>query len=162
MADLAHQTQGMEFGSFGGGPDPFKEEVVRSAFTELHEIKAAADSVKEATQRAKKTGDRRVLNYLQSLANEVMSMLVEFIKKAFVLAIFKFVMELCAQIVQSLVQAMVNKNQKPVEISTQGVFFTLPGQQTPQQTPTTGGQQNSRSSFDNPFGDVFGSNSRSW
>ena len=87
--------------------------------------------------------------------------LVDFIKKAFVLAIFKFVMELCAQIVQSLVQAMVNKNQKPVEISTQGVFFTVPGQQAPQQTPTTGTNQN-RSSFDNPFGDVFNSGGRSW
>ncbi len=161
MVDLAHQTPISEFGGFGGGPDPFKEEVVQSAFAELHEIKAAADSVGEATRRAKKSGDSRTLKYLQSLANEVMTMLVDFIKKAFVLAIFKFVMELCAQIVQSLVQAMVNKNQKPVEISTQGVFFTVPGQQAPQQTPTTGTNQN-RSSFDNPFGDVFNSGSRSW
>lgn len=144
-------------GSPFGGPAPQPTEAVkRSAFEEVQQIKIAADTVKEATRRAKASGNRKRLAYLSGLANELMVMLAEFIKKAFVLAVFKFVMELCAQIVQSLVQAMVNRNQKPVEISTPGVFFTHPGQQTPpasQQTYTQSGPR--QTSFDNPFGDVF-------
>lgn len=158
MVDLAQQTQSIEFGGFGG-PDPFKEEVINTAFTELKDIKSAAESVVEATQRAKKSGDSKTLKYLRGLARDIFQMMVTFVENAIRLAIFKFVIELCAQIVQSLVQAMVDKNQKPVEISTPGVYFTVPGQQA-QQTPTTNNQQRP-SSFDNPFGDVFNRRS-SW
>jgi hypothetical protein len=135
-----------EFDSFfGGGADPVETVPTSGRSSLFQDIEQAAE--KETKRRWMK----ELVAKLQELLRTLMRYLLRFAKEAFELAVYKFTVELCAMIVASIAALVTKKSGKPMDITTDGVFFSggrPPGQPQPQNA------NQSRSPWDsNPFAD---------
>lgn len=114
-----------------------------------------AKIIENQARFAKKTRNRIWLEKLQRLASQMMAQVGEYLKKAIELAIYKFVVELCAMIMSALLSAWTKKGGKPMDITTSGVFYNSGGTAQPQQSQGFATTRHDN----NPFGD-WGNTSR--
>lgn len=99
------------------------ETVKASVLSEAVDMAKTANTVAQQARLARKTGNIAWLNKLQDFAHRLGHMLVEFIKKAIELAVFKLVLELCAMIMNAIVEALTKRGNQRMEITTPGVFL---------------------------------------
>lgn len=141
------------------GVNPFGPSSVTGAFSEAT-AEAKESILAEATRlgnaaihldrevnRAKKSGNAPWLRSLQGFAERLGHALVEFVKKAIELAIFKLVLELCAMVMNSVMSALAKKGFGGMELSTPGVYLQKPVESQPAQQRYQSG---------NPFAGPFG------
>ncbi len=114
-----------------------------------------AKVIESQVRFARKTGNRIWLEKLQRLASQMIAQVGEYLKKAIELAIYKFVVELCAMIMSALLSAWTKKGGKPMDITTSGVFYNSGGAPQPQQSQGFATTRHDN----NPFGD-WGNTSR--
>lgn len=117
---------------FGGGSAAAKvtqifgeatEAAKASALAEASDMAKTANTISQQAKMAEKSGNVAWLKKLQGFAARLGNMLVEFIKKAIELAVFKLVLELCAMIMNAIVDALTRRGNQRMEITTPGVFI---------------------------------------
>jgi len=92
-------------------------------FATVHTFAKSADQLKTQATFAKKTGNYRWLNRIKSQAQSLSELVGQFIVEALKIALAKFVIELCALIIDSLMTALTGINKK-VDITTPNVFYS--------------------------------------
>lgn len=145
------------FGQAKPAPEP-----KRATMSEAEEMLKTARVIESQARFARKTGNRAWLTKLRGYAESMLAQVGVYLKKAVEIAIYKFVVELCAMIMSALVGALNKKGGKPMDITTPGVFYSgQPGyqQQPAAHAPGTFGTAPTRAPDHSPFGD-WGSNSR--
>lgn len=94
-----------------------------SVLSEAVGMSKTAHTIAQQAKQAHKSGNMAWLGKLHEYANRLKDMLVEFIKKAIELAVFKLVLELCAMIMNSIVDALSRRGNQRMEITTPGVYL---------------------------------------
>lgn len=122
------------------------EEAKQSALAEASSMAKAAHSINSQMNMARKTGNSAWMQKLRAAAQRLGAMLWDFIKKAVELAVFKLVIELCAMIMNSVLDALTKRGNQKMDITTPGVFF-----QPKTATGSTTTQTSSYSPGSNPF-----------
>lgn len=111
---------------------------------------SAAEFVKNYRQGAREAskGAAKRFEAFQTFSESLVKRFIEMARQAVEIALSKFLVELCAMIIAAVGAAMVKRHNRPVEITTPGVFFNQAGQ--PAAAPAGGPQQNlwSGSPFD--------------
>lgn len=122
-----------------------------SALSEAVDMAKTASLISNQAKQAQKSGNVAWLNKLQEYAIRLKSMLVEFIKKAIELAVFKLVLELCAMIMNAIVDALSRRGNQRMEITTPGVYL----QNRPATAGATGGSSAGSSGYGQSSGNPF-------
>lgn len=110
------------------GPSEIFAEATESAkesiFAEAAQIGEVASSLARQAQAAKKHGDASWLQSLRESAKRLGAMLLEFIKKAVELAIFRGLLELCAMAMNAVVEALTKRGNRGFDVATPGIHVT--------------------------------------
>ena len=93
-----------------------------SVFAEAEQLGQAATSLAEQAYAAKKHGDGPWLQSLRESAKRLGAMLLEFIKKAVELAIFRGLLELCAMAMNAVVEALTKRGNRGFDVATPGIY----------------------------------------
>jgi hypothetical protein len=118
---------------FGGADE--QSESKEEMLGEAKDMLKAAFKIQSQVKLAKKRKDHAWLGKLREIATRLKSMLVEFVIRAIELAVFKFIVELCAMIMNSIMDSLVKKGKPALEISTGGVLYAGKSASIQQQTP---------------------------
>lgn len=129
---------------FGEASEMAKESVLSEAV----DMAKAAYAISGQAKQAQKSKNWAWLGKLQQYAVRLKNMLVEFVKKAIELAVFKLVLELCAMIMNAIVDALSKRGNQRMDITTPGVFLQNKPNTTGASGSTTGGYAPSSG---NPF-----------
>ena len=132
---------------FGEATQQAKESVL----SEATDLGKAAMSISGQMKVAKRSGDVGWMNRLKAHANKLVGVLWEFIKKAIELAVFKLVLELCAQIMNSIMDALTSRGNNKMEITTPGVYLQPKGGPAQQATSNYSNTSTYSSRPGNPF-----------
>jgi hypothetical protein len=150
----------------GAGINPFGGNVISEAFksatteaeasvlNEVSDLARAAHNLDSQMSMATKTKNPLWLLKLKGFALRLGEALLDFVKRAIELAIFKLVLELCAMIMNSIMAALTKKGMGPMDVSTPGIYM--------QKTATAGTQSSAAPSYtsgSNPFSGTFGQSS---
>lgn len=95
-----------------------------------------------------------VRTWIWDYGRVILRNLLEFAKRAIQLAIFKFVLEMCAQILKNIMDAMTAKGFSAMDISTKGISYSGDGAARPTNTTFNAnpfGSPFSHSGFSNPW-----------
>ncbi len=121
------------------------QEAKENIIAEASDLGKAAFKLNDQLRSARKTKDKRWLSKLETAAKKLGAMLLKFLKHAIELAAFKLVIEFCALVMTAVFDALVGKGNKPMEISTPGVYFSRPSASGPS---TSGGPYQRTSPYD--------------
>jgi hypothetical protein len=121
-----------------------------SDLADAGELMGAALLLKQNTTQAIKQGNRPWLGQLKGNAKELASAAGGFIKQALIIAIAKFVLEVCALVINSIMDSLNKRGKAGVEITTPNVRYSAPGSVPPGPTQT-------QRSYSNPFEAAFSS-----
>ena len=155
------------FGSFGdvfGETPAFKQVIDVEPIVETKPKKTGGNPEHLLFSVLDKMGDKAgrasrntIGGYISTLVSGIAKGIVDIVSKAIKVAIFKFGIELCAMSIKALVETMVGKNLTPPSIDTQGVYYNFNNVNRPTGSSSTpnNSYNNSRPTFDNPFGNPF-------
>jgi hypothetical protein len=124
---------------------------------EAKDLWNAAQSLESQAKLARKNKDWVWLRKIEGMALKVLDYLWEFIKKAVVLAVFKFIAELCAMILNSVMDALMKKGGQRMDITTNGVAWTGGPVQ-----PAAAAASTTSPSYSDPFSRHYGDQRPIW
>ena len=99
--------------------DQAQEETLRG-FDDIGEI---VDGFSRKVRSAKSTNNKTALTKLKEFGMSLLKTVLGFIKKAVEIAVFKFVLELCAMVIKNIMESIAGKSGQSIEISTPNVFY---------------------------------------
>lgn len=128
---------------------PVQEVPAMTLFEEGASIASAAETLRSSATQARKSGNHAWMNSLRSSGSQLYELAVDFLKKAIFMAASKFILELCAMIIDSIMTSLKKKLGRPMDMTSPNVFYSgsnqAPGTSTGNPYPTSG------SPFRSPF-----------
>lgn len=109
-----------------------------------------AKTLEAQARFARKNRDWAWLKKIEGVAHKLLDYLWEFVKKAVLLAVFKFIAELCAMILNSVMDALMKKGGQRMDITTGGVAWTGGAPQP------AAAANNPQTSYSDPFSRHYG------
>lgn len=103
----------------GPSVEQAKDSILKEVSDHVLQAKALASGVKQA----RKEGNNLFLLWAAEQARLILRSIGTFIKRAIELAIFKFVLELCAMVIKTLMEALTKKGYSTMDVSTKGVVY---------------------------------------
>jgi len=142
----------MEQGAKGSIFREAAQEASETIFEEAKDLLGSAMSLKSQAQMARKAGNYSWMMKIQSYALQVLDLVFNFLKKAIVIAAAKFVLEMCALIINQIMDSLGKRGNSKIDISTPNVHYVPRGQMAPGSTQPT---VERNTGYVNPFADVF-------
>lgn len=124
---------------FGESLEEAKEEVIKEAT-----IGGVVDEFAKNVRFAKRTNNTSLMSKLIAFGKKLLASILEFAKKAVEIAVYKFVLELCAMAIRSIMELVATKGNQRLDITTPGVHYNTGAS-------TTSGTQGSASPFESSY-----------
>ena len=126
---------------------------------EGEDILSAARTLHEETLRARRSGNGAWLARLLVSAGELRAIAGDFLRKAVHLALAKFVLELCAMVIDAIMSAIRKMVNRPLDITSPNVYYGNASPAASGGSPYPGG---GRSPFDGGLFAVSGGGTSPW
>lgn len=136
---LNESSAGTKGSLFGESLEEAKEEVIKEAT-----IGDVVDDFAKKVRFAKRTNNVSLMSKLIAFGKKLLASILEFAKKAVEIAVYKFVLELCAMIIRSVMDLVTSKGNQRLDITTPGVHYNTA-------TTTATGAPSSASPFESPY-----------
>ena len=99
-------------------------------------------SIKKQAGAAARSGNTGLLFRLRGYALELAKIATDFIRQAVIIAAAKFVLELCALVINSIMDAITRGGKASIDITTPNVRYMADGVKPTGAAPVQGGYQN--------------------
>lgn len=134
-----------ETGNPFASSEVFKEAArgaTKNVVEEAGNLLGAAFAVRKQAWQAQRSGNTGWLLRLRGYAMELSKIAIDFVKQAVVIAVAKFVLELCALVINSIMDAVTKGGKGKIDISTPNVHYMADGVKPATATTTQNGYQN--------------------